>query len=80
MGWRFCTRPVITHAVIAASNVVGTAVFFAPSIFEAIGRYTGSAGSILISLIGGGISIRGAIELGFLRGTVGQNSYGPDPL
>lgn len=54
--------------------------YLAPSILEAIGRYSGSTGSILISLIGAGISIWGLVELGFLRGTVGQNSYGPDPL
>ncbi len=54
--------------------------YLAPSILEAIGRHTGSAGSILISLIGVGISIWGLVELGFLRGTAGQNSYGPDPL
>jgi len=53
--------------------------YVAPSILEAIGEHVGSAGSIL-SLIGGGISIWGLIELGFLRGTTGQNSYGPDPL
>ena len=26
------------------------------------------------------ISIWGLVELGFLRGTVGPNPYGPDPL
>jgi uncharacterized membrane protein YhaH (DUF805 family) len=26
------------------------------------------------------ISIWGLVELGFLRGTVGPNQYGPDPL
>jgi uncharacterized membrane protein YhaH (DUF805 family) len=51
----------------------------APSILEAIGEHVGSAGSIL-SLIGGGISVWGLVELGFLRGTTGQNRYGPNPL
>ena len=54
--------------------------YFAPSILQVIGEYTGSAGSIFIGLIGLGISIWGLVELGFLRGTTGQNSYGPDPL
>jgi uncharacterized membrane protein YhaH (DUF805 family) len=54
--------------------------YFAPSILQTIGEYTGSAGSIFIGLIGLGISIWGLVELGFLRGTTGQNSYGPDPL
>jgi uncharacterized membrane protein YhaH (DUF805 family) len=53
--------------------------YFAPSFLEAIGQDTGSTRSILMTLIGTGISIWGFVELGFLRGTAGQNSYGPDP-
>jgi uncharacterized membrane protein YhaH (DUF805 family) len=55
--------------------------YLVPSILQAIGQdTTGSTRSILMILIGTGISIWGFVELGFLRGTVGQNSYGPDPL
>jgi uncharacterized membrane protein YhaH (DUF805 family) len=60
--------------------------YFAPSILQAIGqdagstRSTRSTRSILMMLIGTGISIWGFVELGCLRGTAGQNSYGPDPL
>jgi uncharacterized membrane protein YhaH (DUF805 family) len=54
--------------------------YFAPSMLQAIGQDTGSTRSILMSLVGTGISIWGFVELGFLRGTAGQNSYGADPL
>ena len=51
--------------------------YVAPSILQGVGN---STGSFIPNLIGFGISIWGLIELGFLRGTAGQNSYGPDPL
>ena len=50
-----------------------------PPILQAIGHRTGSTGLIL-GLVGFGISIWATVELGFLRGTAGPNSYGPDPL
>jgi uncharacterized membrane protein YhaH (DUF805 family) len=53
--------------------------YLAPSILQTIGHRTGPAGFIL-SLIGFGISIWALVEIGFLRGTAGTNSYGPDPL
>jgi uncharacterized membrane protein YhaH (DUF805 family) len=34
----------------------------------------------LLQLVGLGISLWGLVELGFLRGTIGRNQYGPDPL
>ena len=51
--------------------------YVAPSIFEGVEN---STGLFIPGLIGFGISIWGLVELGFLRGTTGQNSYGPDPL
>ena len=51
--------------------------YVAPSIFEGIEN---STGLFIPGLTGFGISIWGLVELGFLRGTTGQNSYGPDPL
>ena len=39
----------------------------------------GTAGYI-ISVISVGVALWVLIELGFLRGTPGQNAYGPDPL
>ena len=53
--------------------------YLAPPILHAIGQSIGSTGFIL-GLIGFGVSIWALVELGFLRGTAGSNSYGPDPL
>jgi uncharacterized membrane protein YhaH (DUF805 family) len=36
--------------------------------------------SFIFSLASFAVSIWGLVELGFLRGTVGPNQYGPDPL
>jgi uncharacterized membrane protein YhaH (DUF805 family) len=44
------------------------------------GGMTGGAVGMLISLIGTGLAIWAFVELGCLRGTVGPNQYGPDPL
>jgi uncharacterized membrane protein YhaH (DUF805 family) len=53
--------------------------YFAPSILQAVGHGVASAG-VILPLIGLGISIWALVELGFLRGTTGPNSYGNDPL
>lgn len=37
-------------------------------------------GAMIFGLAGLAISIWALVELGFLRGTVGANRYGPDPL
>lgn len=50
-----------------------------PGLLQGIGEQIGSLG-IVLSLIAVGISIWGLVEIGFLRGTVGPNQYGPDPL
>ena len=44
-----------------------------------VGNSSGSTG-FLISLAGFAIGVWGFVELGCLRGTVGPNQYGPDPL
>ena len=45
------------------------------------GRRTDRDGiGIVLTGRGFGISIWGLVEIGFLRGTVGPNQYGPDPL
>lgn len=58
------------------------AVFYlVPSLLSGVGMYSGSeAISMLLSLIGFAISVWMIVELGCLRGTVGPNDYGPDPL
>jgi len=53
--------------------------YLAPSILEVIGKSAGLP-AFIIGPIGFGIGIWGLVEIGFRRGTLGQNSYGPDPL
>ena len=36
--------------------------------------------AVVMTLIGGGLGLWAFIELGILRGTVGDNRFGPDPL
>ena len=50
-----------------------------PGILQGVGEQIGTAGLVL-SIGAFAISIWGLVELGFLRGTVGPNQYGPDPL
>jgi uncharacterized membrane protein YhaH (DUF805 family) len=63
--------------------------YIAPSVLLAIGIIwavaaivAGSSGGIgwLIILAGFAVGIWGFVELGCLRGTIGPNQYGPDPL
>lgn len=58
---------------------------FAPSMLEGASRAYMRAGGtgvgpIVLSLAGTAISIWALIALGFLRGTPGDNRFGPDPL
>jgi uncharacterized membrane protein YhaH (DUF805 family) len=50
-----------------------------PAILQGAGEQIDGIG-IVLTLAGLGISIWGLVEIGFLRGTVGPNQYGPDPL
>jgi uncharacterized membrane protein YhaH (DUF805 family) len=52
---------------------------FGPSIIHLIDAATGRHGGISLTLGGAAISIWALVELGFLRGTDGDNGYGPDP-
>ena len=36
--------------------------------------------SLLLTIMGAGLSIWALVELGFIRGTNGSNEFGPDPL
>jgi uncharacterized membrane protein YhaH (DUF805 family) len=55
--------------------------YVAPSILAGIANTSEQAVvSFVLGLASFGISIWGLVELGFLRGTVGPNPYGPDPL
>jgi uncharacterized membrane protein YhaH (DUF805 family) len=53
--------------------------YLAPGILQSVGSQMGAVGPIL-SLAGFGVSVWAFVELGCLRGTVGPNTYGPDPL
>jgi uncharacterized membrane protein YhaH (DUF805 family) len=55
--------------------------YVAPSILGGIANTSEQAAvSFVLGLASFVISIWGLVELGFLRGTVGPNKYGPDPL
>jgi uncharacterized membrane protein YhaH (DUF805 family) len=53
--------------------------FVAPASLHAAGRHAAAGGRVL-SLMGTAIALWAFLELGFLRGTVGPNRYGPDPM
>ena len=53
--------------------------WFLPAILQGTGEQIDGIG-IVLTLAGFAISIWGLVEIGFLRGTVGPNQYGPDPL
>jgi uncharacterized membrane protein YhaH (DUF805 family) len=55
--------------------------YFVPSVMNAVGSQLDiPAVSIIVSLAAFAIAIWGFVELACLRGTVGPNRYGPDPL
>jgi uncharacterized membrane protein YhaH (DUF805 family) len=53
--------------------------YLVPAILDGIANMMGSVG-IVLTLAGFAISIWAFVELGCLRGTIGSNQYGPDPL
>ena len=56
-------------------------VFYAlPTILSAAADRTEDVQFIFLHLISFGITVWAFVELGCLRGTVGSNRYGPDPL
>jgi len=56
-------------------------VFYAlPTILSAAADRTEDVQFIILHLISFGITVWAFVELGCLRGTVGSNRYGPDPL
>jgi len=55
--------------------------WFGPSVFGGTNSaMPDSGGGFVLPLIGMAIAIWGFVELGCLRGTMGPNQYGPDPL
>jgi uncharacterized membrane protein YhaH (DUF805 family) len=56
-------------------------VFYAmPGILSAVGNQMEDVGFMVLHVISFAISVWAFVELGCLRGTVGPNRYGPDPL
>ena len=54
---------------------------FAPGLLQGIGTRLGDPVSLMVLGVASlAISIWALVELGFLRGTPGDNAYGPDPL
>ena len=53
--------------------------YLAPGILDGIGRGAGGIGFVF-SLASLAITIWAFVELGCLRGTIGVNRYGPDPV
>jgi uncharacterized membrane protein YhaH (DUF805 family) len=54
---------------------------FVPGLLNGVGsRLDDPVPMMILSLAGLAISIWALVELGFLRGTQGDNAYGPDPL
>ena len=55
--------------------------YILPGIISGAGGATASQGvAVLTGLISFGISLAGFIDLGCLKGTTGDNRFGPDPL
>jgi uncharacterized membrane protein YhaH (DUF805 family) len=53
--------------------------YIVPGILQGLGHLVGDLG-VVLTIIGLAITVWAIVELGFLRGTVGDNQYGPDPL
>ena len=67
------------YLLLFAICAVVLVFFVLPSVLQGMGEQTGNAAYVL-QLAAFAISIWALVELGFLRGTVGPNRYGPDPL
>ena len=53
--------------------------YLLPALLDGMANVAGDA-SLVFSLASFGISLWALVELGCLRGTMGDNQYGPDPL
>jgi uncharacterized membrane protein YhaH (DUF805 family) len=54
--------------------------YLAPSVLSAAANHAGDMGLIILDLASFAITVWAFVELGCLRGTLGSNRYGPDPL
>jgi uncharacterized membrane protein YhaH (DUF805 family) len=51
-----------------------------PSVLSGIGSTSSASTSFVFHIASFAVTIWAIVELGFLRGTLGPNEYGPDPL
>jgi uncharacterized membrane protein YhaH (DUF805 family) len=95
-GWAIMVIAVIATAVFCAWISLATAIkrlhdreksgwwivlfYFVPGFLDRISSGMPDTAGLILSVIGAAISIWGLVELGFLKGTTGSNSYGPDPI
>jgi uncharacterized membrane protein YhaH (DUF805 family) len=54
--------------------------YLVPGVFNGLAQDSYEGMNLVLNLIGHGISLWALIDLGFLRGTPGDNQYGSDPL
>lgn len=82
-GFSFTTRRLHDRGKSAWWLVV---FYLVPGVlgqFSAAAWFGGVAGIVMhyvLALVAFGLTIWGFVEIGFLRGTAGSNTYGPDPL
>jgi uncharacterized membrane protein YhaH (DUF805 family) len=68
---------LVFYIVPSVLLVIGSLMFFYGIGAESAG---GVIGSVVFYALGLGVLIWAIVELGFLRGTIGANRFGPDPL
>ena len=80
-GWWILAFYVLP-GVLQAGEAAGDALLLLPGadFVESMGMARESAGRIVMRAIALGLLIWWFVELGCLRGTVGPNEYGPDPV
>ena len=71
-------RPVWIGYVVGASVVLFIVAPYFGYLTEDVGRYSAAEHIIFWVLVA--ISVFSFVDNGFLRGTVGRNRYGPDPI
>ena len=54
--------------------------YVVPALLGGAGSYLDDTMNTVLSIAGFGLSLWAFVELGCLRGTIGPNQYGPDPL
>ena len=69
---------VVNAVGMAGVDVVLRAVL--PGILSSLGNQMDDLGFLILHVVSFAITVWAFVELGCLRGTLGPNQYGPDPL